>query len=87
MPKLARFARRDGIAFALLSDEGSRIISAFDLTDASLPETNPWYGFAKPMIVVLDERGIVRHRFSIRDKRDRPDIDAVLGKLGAASDS
>ncbi len=87
MPKLAGFAKRDRIAFALLSDKGSRIISAFDLIDPSVPATSPWYGFATPMIVVLDDQGIVRHRFSSRDHRDRPEVDAVLGKLGAESGS
>ncbi len=81
--RLADFAERRRIAYPLLSDKGSRIISAFGLIDPSAPKTSRWYGFAKPMIVVLDAEGIVRHRFSSRDYRDRPEVEAVLEKLGA----
>ncbi len=86
MATLAQFARREQIAFTLLSDEGSQIIAAFDLIDSRLPKTSPWYGFARPMIVVLDAMGIVRHRFSTHDRRDRPAVDAVIEALGAARD-
>lgn len=82
MPKLAGFARRGRIGYTLLSDGDSRIIEGFGLIDPSMPKTSRWYGFARPMIVVLDAEGIVRHRFSSRDYRDRPEFDAVLEVIG-----
>ena len=84
MPVLARFAQRNAIGFTLLSDKGSAIIRAFGLINEEAAG-KPWYGIAHPMIVVLDAAGIVRHRFSMRDYTDRPDADAVLGALAAAS--
>ena len=83
MAKLAGFAKRGRIAYTLLSDTESRIIEGFGLIDPSLPKTNRWYGFARPMIVVLDAEGIVSHRFSTRDYRDRPEVDAEIAALAA----
>lgn len=82
VPTLARFAARDRISYPLLADEGSRIIRAFDLLDAAPPQGSRWYGIAKPMIVALDADGVVTHRFSTEDFRDRPDFDAVMEALG-----
>tara|TARA_R110000787_G_scaffold125271_2_gene236414 strand:+ start:711 stop:830 length:120 start_codon:yes stop_codon:yes gene_type:complete len=33
------------------------------------------------MIFVVDEKGVVRHRFSESDYSDRPDVDVVLDVL------
>ena len=33
------------------------------------------------MIFVVDEKGVVRHRFYERDYSDRPDVDVVLEVL------
>ncbi len=78
---LERFAGRAGIGYALLSDEGSKIIRAFGLLDPNHAESTPWYGIARPMIVVLDAHGVVRQRFSTQGYRDRPEVGAVLEAL------
>ena len=75
---LERFAGRTGIGYPLLSDEGSRIIEAFNLLDPGPSKSTPWYGIARPMIVTVDTDGIVRQRFSTRGYRDRPEVGAVL---------
>ena len=78
VPALERFAARAGIGYPLLSDEGSRIIAAFGLLDPGQAKSTPWYGIARPMIVVVDPGGVVRQRFSTRGYRDRPEAGAVL---------
>ena len=78
VPVLERFAGRAGIGYPLLSDKGSKIIRAFDLLDPGPSESTPWYGIAKPMIVVIDAGGVVRQRFSTQGYRDRPEAGAVL---------
>ena len=78
MPVLERFAGRAGIAYPLLSDEGSKIIEAFGLLDSGPARSTPWYGIARPMIVVVDPGGVVRRRFSTQGYRDRPEAGAVL---------
>ncbi len=78
MPVLERFAGRAGIGYPLLSDRGSKIIEAFGLLDPGPARSTPWYGIARPTIVVIDAGGAVRHRFSTQGYRDRPEAGAVL---------
>ena len=84
---LALFADRAGIGYPLLSDEGSRIIKALDLFDSDQAESTPWYGVARPMILVVGPEGIVRQRFSTRGYRDRPEVGAVLQAIRARAGS
>lgn len=74
---LARFAAREKIQFALLSDPQSNIIGAFGLRDEAVPRDSKWYGFAHPMIFVIDAEGVIRHRFSEANYQIRPDPDAI----------
>ena len=78
---LKPFAAREKIGFSLLSDPRSEIIGAFGLIDDSAPKDSPWYGFAHPMIFVIDQKGVIRHRFSEDDYQKRPDIEVILGIL------
>ena len=79
------FAAREEIRFALLSDQGSALIKAFGLLDDSVPATSKWHGFAHPVIFVIDPAGVVRHRFSEENYRQRPDVDLVLDTLRKAA--
>lgn len=78
---LARVAQRCGSVFALLSDRNAKVIEAFGLVDAQYPPDSAWYGTAHPMIFVIDPQGTIIHRYSNRNFRDRPDIDAILAQL------
>lgn len=78
---LKRFSKDKNIAYTLLSDPKAEIISAFGLINEDFPPGSPWYGIAHPMTLVVDAGGVVRHRFSERRYRDRPDVDAVLNIL------
>lgn len=75
---LGVFAGRARIGFPLLSDEGSKVIRAFDLLDPDPAKSTPWYGMARPMIVAIGADGVVRQRFSTHGYRDRPEAGAVL---------
>lgn len=77
----ARFAAGRQIAYTLLADEKSAIIKAFGVIDQRYPATSRWHGLAVPIIFVIDAGGVVTHRFSSRDYRDRPSIDSVLEAL------
>lgn len=87
MAKLARFAGDENIRMPLLSDAQARIIPAFGVENDRFPKGSSWYGVAHPIIIVADADGIVRHRFSKRNYRDRPDVDAVLDVLRKAAGS
>ena len=78
---LERFAVKEKIRFTLLSDPKSEIIGAFGLINDSFPLDSKWYGFAHPMIFVIDPKGAIRHRFSEIKREDRPDVDAILDIL------
>jgi peroxiredoxin len=78
---LARFTRAHKIGFPMLSDKGSRLIKAFDVLDHSVPESSSWYGFAKPIIYIIDPKGVIIHRFSEAEYTERPDPAAVLNAL------
>ena len=67
----------------LLSDAGHEIIPAFGLLNESYSQSSPWYGLSHPLILVVDADGIVRHRFSERSYRNRPDVELVLYILRA----
>ncbi len=80
---LKRYSDRRKIGFTLLSDAGHEIIPAFGLVNESYSQSSPWYGLAHPLTLVVDADGIVRHRFSERSYRNRPDVDLVLYILRA----
>jgi peroxiredoxin len=78
---LTKFAAKEAIGYTLLSDPESAIIGAFGLIDESAPKTSDWYGYAHPMILVIDAEGVVRHRFSETNYQNRPDVDVILDIL------
>ncbi len=78
---LARFAAGRDIAFTLLADEKSAIIEAFGMIDERYPPGSPWHGLARPITFVIDANGVITHRFSSRDYRDRPSVESVLKAL------
>lgn len=46
-----------------------------------LNDRTPGFAIARPIIFVIDPDGIVRHRFSKVNYRERPEIDQVLDAL------
>jgi len=74
---LAQFAEREKVGFTLLSDPKAEIIGAFGLINERFRGT-AWYGVALPITFVFDTKGIVLHRFSQRDYKNRPDVNEIL---------
>ena len=60
---LERFTKRHKIAFPLLSDEGSKIITAFNLFNSSGQPGSYYYGTAVPQVVVVNPEGVVTLTF------------------------
>ena len=75
------FAKRENIAFTLLADSKIQIIEAFGMTNPKYPKGTRWYGVAVPAIFVIDPKGIITHRFTSTNYRDRPSPEAVLSVL------
>jgi peroxiredoxin len=81
VPKLARFAASANIGYTLLSDADAKIIPAFGIANEKFAPGTAWYGVAHPLTVVVDPKGVIRHRFSGGNYADRPEVDFVLGVL------
>ncbi len=76
----AGFARRRDIPFTLLADRKAEIIGAFGLIDER-HRGSPWYGLAIPMTFVIDAKGVITHRFSSANYRERIPVGVVLRVL------
>jgi len=75
--KLADFATRRSIGFAMLSDPNSAIIRAFGVLDGRYPG----HAIARPIVFVIGPDGVIRQRFSEGHYTERPDIDLLLKTL------
>lgn len=79
--KLAKFTKKRAIGFTLLSDEGSRIIDTFGLRDTSYPQGHYADGVPHPTILIIDQAGVIRHKFFSDDYKKRPEVDVILEAL------
>ncbi|MBK18849.1 MAG: hypothetical protein CMM52_08440 [Rhodospirillaceae bacterium] len=77
------FAADEKIGYTLLSDPKAEIIGAFGLIKPGVLKSSSWYGVAVPAIFVADTNGVISHRFSTHNYRDRPDVDRVLAALSS----
>ncbi len=84
---LAHFAARKGIAFPMLSDPESDIIRRFGVLNDTIPESDArQYGIPHPGTFLVDEQGIVRHKFFEDKYVHRVTMATILASsLGLAS--
>ena len=61
---LERFAKRRKVGYPLLSDQGSKVISAFNLFNDRFSEGSRYYGTSVPQVVVVSPEGVVTQTFS-----------------------
>ncbi len=83
---LAHFAARKGITFPMLSDPGSEIIRRFGvLNDTVAASDARQYGIPHPGTFLVDEQGIVRHKFFEEKYVHRVTMATILARsLGLA---
>jgi peroxiredoxin len=88
---LGSFAERFGIAFPLLSDQGSKVIRELGLYNQHLLEQAQFYGRSPredqwgvpyPGAFLLDERGVIVDKQFEQSYRVRPDSGLLLRPLG-----
>jgi hypothetical protein len=60
---LRHFAERTGIAYPLLSDDGSKVIRAFGILNETVPQDNFAYGIPYPGVYVIDPSGRVKSKY------------------------
>jgi peroxiredoxin len=74
-----KFADRQKITFPLLSDTGSKIIDAYDMH--SPDATAEYAGISRHGTFILDQKGVVRAKFSVLSYEDDPAISALVKAL------
>ena len=77
-PALATFAEKRGVAYTLLSDDGSKMIDAFKLRDPQYAAGAFAYGVPKPAIFVIDRKGVVKAKLALEGYKVRPGNDVLL---------
>ena len=74
------FAADRDIGYTLLADKSAKMIGAFGLVNERM-RGSPWYGLAHPMTFVIDPKGVITHRFSNANYRQRIPVETVLEQL------
>jgi DsbC/DsbD-like thiol-disulfide interchange protein len=88
VPVLADFARRRGITFPLLSDEGSRTITAYGLLNTTVaPANKTQYGIPFPGTFIVDRDGTVTWRVFETAYQERDTISSTIVRLGGKLDT
>jgi hypothetical protein len=88
VPVLADFARRRGITFPLLSDQGSKTINAYGLLNTTVAPTNTMqYGIPYPGTFFLDRDGRVTSRVFENAYQERDTISSMIVRLGGTIDA
>lgn len=77
----ARFVHERGIGYTLLSDPGSRIIDRFGLHDPEYKPGSRAYGVPRPVIFVLDRKGVIQAKLYEDTYKTRPPVGLVIETL------
>ena len=64
-----------------MSDDRAEIIPAFGIANPQFAKGSSWYGVALPIIFVVGRDGVIRHRFSLQNYQERPEVDVILDVL------
>lgn len=83
--KLARYAERSDSELILLSDPKSAVIKGFGLLNEAHAPGSYAHGVPHPIILVIDPKGVVTHRFSEATYSRRPEPVQVLKALRSAA--
>lgn len=78
---LKRFHDRRKLSFPLLSDPGSKTISAYGLRDAQYGQGHFAHGVPHPVLLILDAKGIVKAKLFEEDYKKRPPIPLLVQTL------
>jgi peroxiredoxin len=82
---LAKFAEKYGVSYALLSDQGSKMIDAFGIRDPQYKENSRAYGVPMPGIFIVDGKGVVRAKLAEEGYKTRPPAEAIIAAVDAVA--
>lgn len=78
---LDQFAKKQNITYTLLSDEGSKMIDAFDVRDPQYGPDSMAHGVPQPVVFIIDPDGMVQGKLAMEGYRDRPPLEAVMAEV------
>ena len=78
---LETFTAKRHLTYTLLSDPKSEIIDRYNLRDPQYPQGSRAYGVPRPIIFVLDPRGVIKAKLYEESFKNRPPVSAVISKL------
>ena len=82
---LQYFAEKRKLSYTLLSDPDSKVIRAFGILNASIPEKNPFYGIPHPGTYLVSPKGEVISKYFEDDYTERyTAADMLVKEFGAA---
>ena len=78
---LESFTTKRHLTYTLLSDPKSEIIDRYNLRDPQYPPGSRAYGVPRPIIFVLDPRGVIKAKLFEDSFKNRPPVTSVISKL------
>ena len=75
------FTANRGILFPLLSDPGSEVIDRYNLRDPQYKPGSRAFGVPRPIIFVLDRKGVIKAKLYEETYKTRPPLALVLETL------
>jgi peroxiredoxin Q/BCP len=80
---LAKFRDERAIGYTLLSDTGSKTITAWGLRDPQYKPDSRAYGVPQPVIMVISSKGVIQASLAEEGYKTRPPLDLVLATIDA----
>ena len=79
---LAKFSAEHDIKFALLSDPERKVIERYYVRDTQYTDkSNYHYGVPRPIIFILDAKGVIKGKLFEETYKTRPPVAAVIAKI------
>ena len=78
---LAGFTEKRGIKYTLLSDPKSEVIDRWNLRDPQYKEKPKFNGVPRPIIFILDSKGMIKAKLYEETYKTRPPVAEVVAKL------
>lgn len=82
---LAKFTEKREIKFPLLSDPKSEVIDRYGLRDPAYAGKPKYDGVPRPIILILDTKGVIKAKLYEESYKDRPPVAQILAKIDEVS--
>ena len=82
---LQKFTEKRGIKFTLLSDPKSEVIDRYKLRDPQYAGKPKFDGVPRPIIFILDTKGVIKAKLYEETYKTRPPVAEVVARLDAVT--